>query len=195
MHDKRLRRARHATTHRAPPPSRARQDVVTRATAAIGDLPIRGAVFRPRALAQLIAAPAFSAPHAPPTNREIPDPRQAGTLPTVTGSIGSRCHAACATNDRVVADGIRAEPRGCRRAGRRGARLSLMGYPLYLSDPACLEHETPGGIPSGRRGSLRSSGRSPSADGSATNSARRHRPPARCSSRCTPPSTWTRCAR
>jgi hypothetical protein len=31
-------------------------------------------------------------------------------LPTVTGSVGSVCHAACATSDRVVADGIRASP-------------------------------------------------------------------------------------
>jgi hypothetical protein len=31
-------------------------------------------------------------------------------LLTVTGTVGSLCDAACATSDRVVADGIRASP-------------------------------------------------------------------------------------
>jgi hypothetical protein len=31
-------------------------------------------------------------------------------LLTVTGTVGSLCHATCATSDRVVADGIRASP-------------------------------------------------------------------------------------
>ena len=81
---------------------------MTRATAAIGDLPIRGAVFRPRALAQLIAGPHSAHLTCRRRAEKSPILRQAGTLPTVTGSVGSRCHAACATSDWVVADGIRA---------------------------------------------------------------------------------------
>jgi hypothetical protein len=83
---------------------------VTRATAAIGDLPIRGAVFRPRALAQLMAGPRSAHLARRRRTEKSPILRQAGTLPTVTGSVGSRCHAACATSDWVGADGIRASP-------------------------------------------------------------------------------------
>jgi hypothetical protein len=81
-----------------------------RATAATGDLPIRGAVSRPRALAQLMAGPHSAHLTCRRRTEKSPILRQAGMLPTVTGSVGSVCHAACATSDRVVADGIRASP-------------------------------------------------------------------------------------
>jgi hypothetical protein len=83
---------------------------VTRATEAIGDRPIRRAVFRPRALAQLMAGPHSAHITCRRRTEQSPIFWQAGMLLTVTGTVGSLCHAACATSYRVVADGIRASP-------------------------------------------------------------------------------------
>ena len=85
--------------------------MVTRAADAIGDLPMRGAVSRPRALAQLMAGRiqrtslAASEPSNPPIFW------QAGMLLTSTITAGSLCDVVCAISDRVVADGIRVSPK------------------------------------------------------------------------------------
>jgi hypothetical protein len=50
-----------------------------------------------------------------------------------------------------------------------------MRSPLFFSQPACLDHETAAGHPSGPPASSPSSERSKSADGSATSRGRRRR--------------------
>ena len=119
---------------------------MTRATAAIGDLPIR------RGLEAAWASSTDGRPHSAhltcrQRTEKSPILWQAGTLLTVTGTVGSLCHAACATQRPGVRGLVQSKPRGCSRARRCGAQLSLMGCPLYFSDPACLEHETTGGHP------------------------------------------------
>jgi hypothetical protein len=81
---------------------------VTRATETIGDLPIRGAVFRARALAQLMAGRIQHTSHAADKSRSPRSSGQAGMLLTGTGTVGSLCNLACAISDQVVAGWIRA---------------------------------------------------------------------------------------
>ena len=82
---------------------------MTRATAAIGDLPIRPGLEAAWASASSTDGPPHSA-HISCRERTEKSAIlwQAGTLLSVTETVGSLCHAACATSDRGVADGIRA---------------------------------------------------------------------------------------
>ena len=82
---------------------------MTRATEAIGDLPIQGG------LPAAFASPAAGRPHSPRLSyrrrtEESPILWQAGMLLTVTGTVGSACNVACAISDRVVAGWITATP-------------------------------------------------------------------------------------
>ena len=86
---------------------------MTRAADATGDLPMRGAVSRPRALARLMAGRIQRTSLAADEPSNPPIFWQVGMLltVTVTVTVGSLCDVACAINDRVVADGIRASPK------------------------------------------------------------------------------------
>jgi hypothetical protein len=82
---------------------------VTRATDAIGDLPIQGG------LQAAFAGSADGRPHSAHITcrrrtEKSPILWQAGMLLTVTGTVGSRCNVACAISDRVLAGWIRASP-------------------------------------------------------------------------------------
>jgi hypothetical protein len=82
---------------------------VRRATAAIGDLPIRHGLEA--AWASSTDGPPHSA-HLTCRQRTEKSPIlwQAGILLTVTGTVGSLCHAARAISGRVFAGWIRASP-------------------------------------------------------------------------------------
>jgi hypothetical protein len=82
---------------------------VTRATEAIGDLPIR------RGLEAADASSADGPPHSAHIScrqrtEKSPILWQAGTLLTVTGTVGSLRHVARATSCRMFAGWIRASP-------------------------------------------------------------------------------------
>jgi hypothetical protein len=82
--------------------------VVKRATEAVGDLPIRDAVSRPRALAQLMAGRHSAHTTCRRRTEKSPILWQAGMLLTITGTVGSLCNVTCAISD--GADWIRASP-------------------------------------------------------------------------------------
>jgi hypothetical protein len=85
--------------------------VVTRAADAIGDLPMQGAVSRPRALAQQMAGRIQRTSLAAEETSNPPIFWQAGMLLTGTVTAGSLCDAAYAISDRAVPDRIRAIPK------------------------------------------------------------------------------------
>jgi hypothetical protein len=96
--------------------------VVTRATKAIGDLPI------PRAVSTPLAADE-------PRNPLIL--WQAGVLLAVTGAVGSLCYAACAISDRMVAVWIRPSPAVVvAKAAARTKGTYLQAHSLSCADGA-----------------------------------------------------------
>ena len=86
---------------------------MTRATAAIGDLPVRRGLEA--ACASASASSAGGQPHSAHIScrqrtEKSPILWQAGMLPTVTGTVGSLCNLARAISGRVFAGWIRASP-------------------------------------------------------------------------------------
>jgi hypothetical protein len=85
--------------------------VVTRAADAIGDLPMRSAASRPRALAQLMAGRIQAHHFAADEPSNPPIFWSAGMLLTGTVTAGSLRDVACAISDREIPDRIRASPK------------------------------------------------------------------------------------